>query len=796
MTFLRHQHLVFMPGLDGTGKSFEPLLPLIAADARVTIVRYPTDKRLSFEETVECAAAQIPAGDPPVVIAESFSGPVAVRMIASGRVQARALVLCATFARSPHPVVWRIVRFLRLPFFIRPDMPKPFFSYIMGGDKQVAALLPLWRQVHADVPACVMASRLDLINRIDVTSDLRKLTVPCCYLQATDDRIVPSRCLKDFEHGIPCLSIKKIKAPHFILQAEPQACLTAIDDFLRQSAQIPPGNAIAALRQQIADVQKSESFFRTVTQGSLDIIIVVNVKAVITYINPVVEKFLGYKPEEIIGKNGFDYIAPGDIPRALRDFGKAILTREVIIPNAFGIRHKDGSYRVLEGVGINLLYNPVVKGFVMNVRDITERRRMEDELATSRRHLEEIVEKRTAALSLMNAQLLDELTVRKEMEKALKASEEKYRDFIDSAPIGVAIVDLAGNVQYINKKIEELMGWSRYKIIGRNGFSLGVFDDQSRQLLLERFNARINGAPARISEFPVTAKDGNRIRVEIMTTILKKDGASVGAQMAFVNIEERKRAEEERKALMDRLHQAEKMESLGTMAGGIAHELNNVLGALIGYAELMLMKIPSEDPLKKNLHNIVKSGERATAIIKDMLTLARRGGALSEVVNLNRILSDFFQTPDFKRLASSSPLVTFREELAGDLQPMRGSSVHLRKIIGNLVFSVVEDLGDEGEITISTGHEDLDTPLPGYSEVREGRYVVLKVGNNGQGISPTDLKKIFEPFYMKKVMGRSGTGLELAVVWGTVREHDGYIDVQSEPGKGSVFTVYFPAIKE
>ena len=123
MKWLSNQHLVFMPGLDGTGLSFEPILPLLPADAKITIVRYPTDKLLSFEETVECAAAQIPAGNPPVVIAESFSGPVAIQMIGSRRVKAKALILCATFAKSPRPIVWRLMRFLRLPLLIRPNMP-------------------------------------------------------------------------------------------------------------------------------------------------------------------------------------------------------------------------------------------------------------------------------------------------------------------------------------------------------------------------------------------------------------------------------------------------------------------------------------------------------------------------------------------------------------------------------------------------------------------------------------------------------------------------------------------------
>jgi pimeloyl-ACP methyl ester carboxylesterase len=232
MPWLSNQNLVLMPGLDGTGLSFEPVLPLLPADAKITIVRYPTDKLLSFDETVECAAAQITARKHPIVIAESFSGPVAIQMIGSGRIKAKALVLCATFAKSPRPIVWRIMRFLRLPLLIRSDMPKLFFKIIIGDDKLIADLLPLWKKVHADVPALIMDHRLKIINQVDVTKWLKNMPVPCCYLQATDDRIVSSSCLADFENCIPNLEIKRIKAPHFILQAQPQACLDAIEEFI------------------------------------------------------------------------------------------------------------------------------------------------------------------------------------------------------------------------------------------------------------------------------------------------------------------------------------------------------------------------------------------------------------------------------------------------------------------------------------------------------------------------------------------------------------------------------------
>lgn len=557
------------------------------------------------------------------------------------------------------------------------------------------------------------------------------------------------------------------------------------------------GDEIKALKRQIVELQRSEEFFRAITQNSSDMVIVVNKKAEIIYVNSAIEQHLGYRPDELIGKSGFNYIIPSDIPRALLDFGKSLLTKEIKISNAFGIRHKDGSIRILEGIGINLLDKGIVKGFVMNVHDVTDQRKAETKLEEYRRHLEELVEKRTAEISLINARLLSELSERKAVEKALKESEEKYRDFIESAPIGVGIIDMSGKVVYVNKHIEELMGCSRERIIGKDGFGLESFDDDTRKLLRERFVARIRGEKSMVLEIPVVGKDQSLLWVELITTILKKDGVPVGAQIIFIDITERKEAEEERQNLLGKLHRAETLESLGTLAGGVAHDLNNVLGALVGYTQLMMAKMDKHDPLMKYLHNILKSSEKGTAIIKDLLTMARRGvNVPAEIVNLNNVLTDFFQTPEFERIKSYHPLVTFKTALAGDLLNMKGMPVHLAKTVSNLISNAAEAIADAGEVTITTSNCYLDKPVFDHAEIRPGGYVTLTIRDSGQGISPADSGRIFEPFYTKKVMGRSGTGLGLAVVWGTVKDHEGYIDVQSEPGNGSTFTIYFPATDE
>ena len=252
----------------------------------------------------------------------------------------------------------------------------------------------------------------------------------------------------------------------------------------------------------------------------------------------------------------------------------------------------------------------------------------------------------------------------------------------------------------------------------------------------------------------------------------------------------------ERADLEEQLHRAEKMEAIGTMAGGIAHDLNNVLGVLVGYSELLLEDIPEDDSLKTYAANILASGQKGAAIVQDLLTLARRGLSISTVVNLNSLVSDYAGTPEFEALKTLYPNVDFVLTLTPDLISIKGSPVHLGKTIMNLVTNAAESIEGRGTVIIATQNCYLEKPLRRYDDICEGEYATLEISDTGTGIPKENLGKIFEPFYTKKVMGRSGTGLGLAVVWGTVKDHHGYIDVTSEVGAGSTFTLYFPVTRE
>jgi signal transduction histidine kinase len=273
-------------------------------------------------------------------------------------------------------------------------------------------------------------------------------------------------------------------------------------------------------------------------------------------------------------------------------------------------------------------------------------------------------------------------------------------------------------------------------------------------------------------------------------------GNRVGAIESIRDITEKKQAEEDSRRLEERLSRAEKMEALGTLAGGVAHDLNNVLGVIVGYAELLLNSVDKSSPIRPRLTNIMNGGERAAAIVQDLLTLARRGVPSRRVLNLNSITNDVRNSPEFASFSTQHPLMRLDFDLDPELLNIAGSPVHLGKTLYNLVANAGEAMPNGGLLTIKTTNQYLDKPIQGYDEVREGDYVVLSVSDSGDGIPAADLKRIFEPFYTKKVMGRSGTGLGLAVVWGTIKDHNGYINVQSEEGKGSIFTLYFPVTRE
>jgi len=251
------------------------------------------------------------------------------------------------------------------------------------------------------------------------------------------------------------------------------------------------------------------------------------------------------------------------------------------------------------------------------------------------------------------------------------------------------------------------------------------------------------------------------------------------------------RAEIEKEAMQANLLRAQKMEAIGLMAGGVAHDLNNILAGIVGYPELLLLQLPQSSKLRKSIEAIHESGKRATLIVDDLLTVARGAASTRESKDINILIQEYLDSPECAKLKSSHPNILCTKQLKAENSIISCSPVHIKKTVMNLITNAVEALGDTGTVTISTANQTVEKTNILENDLEPGAYVLLIVQDDGPGIATKDLGHIFEPFYTKKVMGHSGTGLGLAIVWNTVYDHNGRIFVESSEG-GTTFRLFFP----
>ena len=238
------------------------------------------------------------------------------------------------------------------------------------------------------------------------------------------------------------------------------------------------------------------------------------------------------------------------------------------------------------------------------------------------------------------------------------------------------------------------------------------------------------------------------------------------------------------------------MEALGNLAAGVAHDLNNLLSGMVSMPEIILLELPQDSPLRKMVSVIQQSGEKMATIVQDLLTLARRNVTSAETVRLNQIIGEYLASPEYQTLMNHHPTVQIGSDLSADLLNIKGSPVHLLKMIMNLVSNAAEAMPTGGRITLNTRNIYLDQARSGYELIPVGEYVVLTVTDEGVGIAADDLKRIFDPFFTKKRMGRSGSGLGMTIIWATVKDYGGYVDLESTEGVGTWFTFYFPITRE
>jgi signal transduction histidine kinase/ActR/RegA family two-component response regulator len=317
---------------------------------------------------------------------------------------------------------------------------------------------------------------------------------------------------------------------------------------------------------------------------------------------------------------------------------------------------------------------------------------------------------------------------------------------------------------------------------------------EQRQRLLRSMELRDSYA----QQLEETNRKLARLNIDLESIVEKRTQELQASNERLRNqIREHRRTDEAKRVLEEQLARSQKMEALGLLAGGVAHDLNNVLSGVVSYPDLILKDISADHPCRNMVEGIKKSGYKAAAIVQDLLTLARRGVLNTSIVDMNNdVIKDYLNSPEFEKLKTFHPSVVIETRLDVHLMNIRGSIVHLRKAFMNLVSNAAEAQPDGGRIIISTKNAYVDLPISGYDQVNEGDYVVMGVEDKGTGIATEDLNRIFEPFFTKKVMGRSGTGLGMAVVWGTVQDHNGYINIKSRIDEGTLIEIYLPVTRE
>jgi PAS domain S-box-containing protein len=395
----------------------------------------------------------------------------------------------------------------------------------------------------------------------------------------------------------------------------------------------------------------------------------------------------------------------------------------------------------------------------------------------------------TRELRAANINLERENAERRLAEESLRKSKERFKTLTNNIRVGIYrnTGGPKGKFLEANPALLKMFGFGSRKEF----FDISVSDLYQNSDDRKKFNMKmLRDGFVRNEELPLRKKNGDRIICSVSAVAIKDEKSEVKYyDGAIEDITERKQLEAQ-------FQQAQKMKAIGTLAGGVAHDLNNILSGIVSYPELILMDLPENSPLREPIGLIQESGKKAAAIVQDLLTLARRGVSISEVVNLNSIISEYLVSPEFKKLHSFHPSVEIKTHPDSELLNVMGSPVHLSKTMMNLVSNASEAMPDGGKILVRTENKYIDRPIIGYDDVEEGDYVVLTVSDSGIGIAVDEIGRIFEPFYTKKVMGRSGTGLGMAVVWGTVKDHKGYIHVESELGKGTTFKLYFPATRK
>jgi two-component system cell cycle sensor histidine kinase/response regulator CckA len=492
---------------------------------------------------------------------------------------------------------------------------------------------------------------------------------------------------------------------------------------------------------------ESEERYRTLVEASRDVIYTLCEEGKFTSLNPAFETVTGWPAAEWLGKHLESIIHPDDWPAEL-SLLELMLSGETPPRQEVRVRSKSGDYLVAESMVTPQFQNGKFTGVLGIARDVTERKRAEE---------------------------------------ALKESEERYRQLVENMSEAVYILDQKGVITYVSAAIESLLGYRPAEVIGRPFADFICKEDLPQ--VRERFDAVLSGKIG-ASEYRVFDKSGHLRWILASSKPSFAEGTASGLQGVLSDITERKDAEEEKDRLEARLRQAQKLEALGTLASGIAHNFNNLLMTIQGNASLMLLDTDSTHPHYQNLKSIEQQVQNGATLTRQLLGYAREGGHTMGPVDLNKVVEDIAAA-----FGTTKKQIRVHTELAESLSPVRADSGQMEQVLLNLFINAADAMAGGGDLFVSTMNIT-DTVVTGKPyRTKPGSYVLLRVKDTGCGMDTDTMERIFDPFFTTKGIGK-GTGLGLSSAYGIVKAHGGHIDVDSEKEQGTTVSIYLPALNE
>ncbi len=510
-------------------------------------------------------------------------------------------------------------------------------------------------------------------------------------------------------------------------------------------------------------------------------IIVDNANEAIMVIQDGIIKFFNQKALEIAGYEAHeDYASKPIVDFVHPDYRDMVLDRHYrrmqgeSVPNFYQIQiiHKNGSYLWLQVNAIRFDWEdrPASLAFIF---DITEQKKTENELQQYRQHLEELVEARTRELAEANRELQKEIAERHLAEKALRKSEERYRDLFENATDLIQVNSIAGGILFVNRAWRTAMGYTEQEAAALSFADIIPPDHYSRwQKALESV---ISNQKSNYLETVFVAKNGRQLEVEGTANCKYEDGKAVSFQLIVRDVTEKNKIEKE-------LLKNQKLESMGLLAGGIAHDFNNLLTAILGNVTLAKKQMLPQEKNYLRLAQTEKATLRAKDLTQQLLTFSKGGAPLKETTAIAEIIAD---SCNFAVRGSN---VKCAYTFATDLWPVDVDIGQFSQVVQNLAINAMQVMPRGGTITVQA--KNIVLAARNTLSLQPGKYVELFIKDQGGGIPQKNLPMIFDPYFTTKPQG---SGLGLAIAFSIIKKHDGSISVESEPGVGSTFFVYLPA---